>query len=176
MKQKYINKYFIIGLAAALIFSLNADDLDRSIKSETLPNGDLILLGNDCNELIQQVEAIYLFSGDQVTQIPSCEPSVESRFKNYILIKKTELPKWVSENQNKTFYYNGPNCFNLALVHMGVTSSYHFSSQWEMMHWLDSDRCEEVSDKSLQSGDVGVVFHENRGPYGIRHAFVWVSD
>jgi len=172
-KKINLIKYFTFGLLATLLITLRADNLSSEFSIVTLPNGDLIFLGNSCDKLTEKVNQLY--SSFSLDLKPQCNNSSEKLNASYILVRGNLLPKWIYDNQFKSFQYNGPNCFNLALVNVGAVSQYHFSSQWELLHWLDSDYCSEVKNDQLKPGDVGVNFHDSRGPYSVRHAFVWLS-
>lgn len=69
---------------------------------------------------------------------------------------------------------DGPNCWNLCLVHSGIAQDEHSTYPTEFTHWLKSSLAEEILDpKDLEPGDIVAIRHDERR--GETHGFIYIS-
>lgn len=85
------------------------------------------------------------------------------------------LPEEAIEYHNAYTKYDGPNCWNLALVTAGVLPALRYSTSDEMSFFMNSPLCRELSQhEKKQPGDIGAFRTDQKKTEF--HGFMWISD
>ena len=94
------------------------------------------------------------------------------------------LPEHVKKYQGVKAEFNGPNCWNLALVMKGLLPHLRKSSPEEMTFYMNSDLCHKLDvSEAPQPGDIGAIRTKNCNPSESSqsnssceiHGFIYVS-
>lgn len=144
----------IIFLLLVLSFQIHAQDISISYTK----TNDLLLTGNNCDELLKEQAAICDWKNklsEKSGVINKCQ-KVGSKFQ---LKVSGCLPEFVKTYQNKKQKHSGANCWGTALSFKKISPLPRFVWSEEMLYWLDSPICHvlEVGEKK-EAGDIITVF------------------
>ena len=135
----------------------------------------ITLKGESCAVLMEQAEAILSWAqklGENMYEsVPECYCSSSSCILNVYDIS----PKMVQTYQGVNPQYNGPNCWNRALVFAKILPSLTYTTPEEMTFWMGSALCRErLPEEEAQPGDIIVV--RDFGYYSEVHGFTYLTD
>lgn len=90
---------------------------------------------------------------------------------------KNCLPEHIAGVVGKYSGYEGPNCWNLALVMKGLLPGLRFSSKEEMAFYLNSPLCRNLGvNEDRKPGDIGAIRELVNNKAHEFHGFVYISD
>lgn len=144
------------------------------------PSKEILMEGSSCEELEAHAQSILAWTKQSTNtnyEMPQCYCSKTSCRMDVAPIS----PYFVKEltNYDSGFAlasaYNGPNCFNAALVANETLPKISFTHPYEIAALLTSPLCREVPiSDSLQPGDILVV-RNLKEPYREIHAGIYLS-
>lgn len=160
------------SLIILLILSLNSwgqtQEMFKDVAVKRI--GDKIkLTAANCTLLKKQVDALNLWSKKQIPyQSKNC---ICKNSCSYDVSKI--VPDFVLKSQSMCPLESGPNCWNSSLVSAGLNSTFRYSSDREMKHWLNSELCSERKNEPPEPGDIIAIRDIEEEEI---HAFVHVTD
>ncbi|MBY0416250.1 MAG: hypothetical protein K2Q18_18900 [Bdellovibrionales bacterium] len=151
----------IISILMGLSFTFNTYAL------EVFPFGDTIELSSEtCSETESIVKSLEDWTKIKCKKIEGCKYDIKSC-----------LPAHIAGVVGKYSGYEGPNCWNLALVMKGILPGLRFSTKEEMAFYLNSPLCRNLEEgEERRPGDVGAIRElVNNKAYEF-HGFIYISD
>lgn len=131
----------------------------------------IFMIAKSCEEVNEEIQALKKWT-TRIGEIPKTTKCVCSEKKCSAEITDI-VPKVVREKQSTCTAFNGPNCWNSALVVSKLVSNLRFSTPSEMKFWLESPLCtERKPGEKRQAGDIIAI----RNKYNEVHGFIHLSD
>ena len=135
----------------------------------------IVISGDSCPALMQQAEAILSWSHKlkehQGTALPECYCNESG---HCIVDVYSISPQMVQTYQGVRPEFDGPNCWNRALVFAKILPSLTYTTPAEMTFWMTSPLCRErLLDEELQPGDIIAVRDFDIGEV---HGFTYLTD
>lgn len=155
--------------------------IDYRPKISLLRNSDnrLILSGDTCDEVLEEATNFKLWKA-------RLEGKDDLVVKGQIKIQQgckidvtDDIPKFILQYHDTNSIYNGPNCFNFALVVAGLLPGLKPTSNEEFDVFINSPLCQRVHNKNLlRAGDIGVYSSKNSKTDAtvFNHGFIYISD
>ncbi len=163
----------MFALILSLFFSLLA------YSQELIREKDkFILSAPSCPLLIKQMEALQTWKNQRENVSEDCSTSSVERTANGCSAEVTScLPQIVSELHGTTSEWDGPNCFNIAMVTSGFMKHKIHEGGDTFQHYVNSPLCRTLEvDESPLPGDIGVVATQSdRFGLDFSHGFTWIS-
>jgi hypothetical protein len=126
------------------------------------PGKDLALTGAGCQALDQQRASLLSWKkkiGEAVKKTKKADPACSCQAPdNCTLNIESALPSMVAELHSVKAQYQGPNCWNAALVSGKLLPYLRYSTESEFSFWLESPFCRErPPGEAPQPGDIGAI-------------------
>lgn len=169
--MKRLLPFLLVSLYAQV--SLAEMQLDRA------PDNRLFLSHESCDELIKTTKVL-----DQWTknshEIKSCPVNFQSP------VQKNDrcsydvtdcLPSHLIKYGGVAPKYNGPNCWNLALVMKNILPALRHTTGDEMAFYMSSPLCRQIKNNEPKiPGDVGAIRIKTAEKTEEYHGFIYISD
>ena len=170
MKQDlFIDKYQLPSLQKCLEEQAHLDYLKSSRSEE----GGIRISGASCDLLDQQTQSLASWTkrlGGNSTKQAVCSCNGGECAVNVSDV----VPDVVNEMEAVVPDYDGPNCWNAALVFARVVPYFRHSTEKEMKFWLGSPLCREISpSEDPRPGDI-VEIRDSQG--GEVHGFIYLTS
>jgi hypothetical protein len=157
---------------ASLDSCLESRPLLNIIESRHLADGGVLLEAASCDILNRQSKALVSFDkrlGGSSSEPPAC--TCEGTRCDVRI--DTVAPNLVKKMENVVPDYDGPNCWNAALVFAQIVPSFRHSSEAEISFWLSSPLCRELGAQEEPSpGDIVEIRQGNRTEI---HGFIYLT-
>lgn len=152
-------KYSPIIIAFLLSFQLWA--------LEIFPYGKVIELSSEsCAETQSIVKTLEDWTKKKCKLVEGCKYDI-----------KECVPEHIAGVVGKYSGFEGPNCYNLALVMKGILPGLRYSDDKEMAFYLNSPLCRNLEpNEERKPGDVGAIRELVNKKATEFHAFVYISD
>lgn len=135
-----------------------------AIETKRLTNGDLVLVGNSCQELkdvltnICQWNNHYSNSRINISDVVAKEKCLKNQNRYSINIKNC-APEFTLNYHEKKLINEGPNCWGTAMSFQHYTIKPRFMWPEEMNYWMQSPLCKEVlKNEQAKPGDIINVY------------------
>jgi hypothetical protein len=153
--------YSAILYAYALLFSSQAMALDIFAIGKTIE-----LSSSSCKETESIVKTLEDWTKKKCKIIEGCKYDIHEC-----------LPEHIAGVVGKYSGFEGPNCWNLALVMKGILPGLRFSTKEEMAFYLNSPLCRNLNaDEERRPGDVGAIRELVNNKAHEFHGFIYISD
>jgi hypothetical protein len=152
---------FYTTILYALLFTA------KSMALEIIPYGNVIELSNQrCSDTQEIVKTLEDWTNKKCKVIEGCKYDI-----------KECLPSHIAGVVGKYSGYDGPNCWNLALVLKGILPGLRFSTPEEMAFYLNSPLCRNLGvNEQRKPGDVGAIRELVNNKAHEFHGFVYISE
>lgn len=162
-----------------LLVSLYSQVSLADLQMERDAKNRLFLSHESCDELIKNTKAL-----DQWTknshEIKSCPVNFQSPVQknNRCSYDVTDcLPAHLIKYAGVSPRYNGPNCWNLALVMKNILPALRHTTSDEMAFYMSSPLCRQIKNGEPKiPGDVGAIRKTSGVDQGEYHGFIYISD
>lgn len=166
-------------LLSFLLVSLYAQVSLAELQLDRDTNNRLFLSHESCDELIKNTKAL-----DQWTknshEIKSCPVNFQSPIQknNRCIYDVTDcLPDHLIKYGGLSPKYNGPNCWNLALVMKNILPALRHTTGDEMAFYMSSPLCRQLKNNEPKiPGDVGAIRVMTPVATEEYHGFIYISD
>lgn len=136
--------------------------------------GRLVLKGPNCDQVNKQVKALRAWT-QKLKEPLSAEdkkPSAHWFWRECTVDITDIVPKRVAQFHGVKPNFDGPNCWNSALVLSRLAKEFRLSWADEISFWMDSPLCRELRlNEKLEPGDIVMMRHVS----GEHHACIYIS-
>lgn len=171
MKIAFITLLFYSALASAQ-YNLVSGKYFNSEVQLAKDSSKVMLEGNSCKQLEKEAAAIAAWT-NRIGEIP--EKFKCNCHKHRCAIDVTNIvPSLVKQTQGSCASFDGPNCWNGALVVSKLTSNLRYTSSKEMAFWMKSPLCKErATGEAPVPGDI-IAIREKTGEEV--HGFIHLTE
>ncbi len=172
----------------ALIFlTLPLAKANAGIENSNLINiirnseGQITLTGPNCNELVEQEQALRKWT-TILQEFPGAKytPIRSNNNEDCQLVVQDSVPSIIKKLQDYKSSWSGPNCWNTTLFLSHLNSVIRFTSDQEMSFWMDSPYCRELAEtEAVQPGDLIAIRRSqpnSKRQFEEVHGMIFISD
>lgn len=172
MKYAFIALLFLFSIQSHAQYPrVNKNIFNKDVKLSQDPN-KVILEGKSCAELEIEIAAIKTWS-IRIGEKPG-DSSCQCSNKVCKIDITNIVPYLVKEKQGSCPAFDGPNCWNGALVATKMLPNLRYTSDTEMAFWMSSPLCKEraANEKALP-GDIIAIREKNGDEV---HGFIHLTE
>ncbi|MEA9355097.1 hypothetical protein SHI21_02740 [Bacteriovorax sp. PP10] len=162
-----------------LLVSLYSQLSLAELQMERDANNRLLLSHESCDELIKNTKVLDQWTKNSHEK-KSCPVNFQSPVQknNRCSYDVTDcLPDHVIKYGGVSPKYNGPNCWNLALVMKNILPALRHTTNEEMAFYMSSPLCRQIKNGEPKiPGDVGAIRKTSGVDQGEYHGFIYISD